>query len=432
MVKWKSFLALLSVVFLLVLLVGSVMLTGRPSAAAFVITGDTEGLLTPCGCRVVPAGGLARRQALLDNVRKMAKGELVIPVELANGFSTRATAKDLLNKEAGGFFSRNGYWVGVGGYDLELGLDKIRALAGKSRLFLAGRNDLDGGESIRLGGWGIGGIGDKGALLRAIFISETQPGGVSMPDPIKALGDEIHKHPAGGYVVFGSLSPETLTVIHKDFPNLIAIVATWQADVTTMPQRVGNTWVVYNGDKGRRYTNLEVSWNGRQFEAWPEGAYLGPEVPTDKAVQAGVDKVLSEARALDQKALEKLGGTVKSARPYVGDATCAKCHAEAHKIWSLSRHAKAYEDLKIDHGELDPACVSCHVTGLGSDGLPASEKLPFIQGVGCEACHGPGGGHPSAKMEKGEVSAESCGRCHTKRDSPLFNAEGYWKLINHK
>ncbi len=429
--NWKPLLALTAIAAGLTILAGALMLLRRPSSVTFVITGDTEGLLVPCGCRVIPAGGLARRQALLDNVRRSAKESLVIPVELANGFSTRATARELINKEIGDYFSRNGYWVGIGGYDTELGLDNIRALSVNSRLFLAGGKNLEPGEDIRLGGWGLGSLGDKGALLRVVFLSQTPPGGAALPDPLETFKEEMKSHPADGVVVFGSLAPETVASLHKEFPDLIAIVATWQNDVTTMPQRAGNTWVVFNGDKGRRYTNLEVSWRGRRFEAWPEGAYLGPEAPSDTRVQARAEKVLEQVRAVDQRELEKLRGTVKSAKPYMGDAACASCHEGAHKIWSLSRHAKAYADLKIDHGELDPACVTCHTTGLGADSLPAAEKLPFIQGVGCEACHGPGGGHPKAPMEKGEVSAAVCGRCHTQRDSPQFNAEGYWKLIDH-
>ncbi len=430
--KWKPLLSLIAMVAGLAIVVGALMLLRRPSAVTFVITSDTEGLLIPCGCRTVPAGGLARRQALLDNVRRTAKENLVIPVELANGFSTRATARELLNKEVGDYFSRNGYLVGVGGYDLELGIEKLRALSAKSRFFLAGQKSLEPGESLRLGGWGLGAIGDKGALLRVVFLSQTPPGGATLPDPLETFREERKKHPADGFVIFGSIAPETVAALHAEFPDLIAVVATWQADVTTMPQRAGDTWIIFNGDKGRRYTNLEIRWNGRRFEAWPEGGYLGPEAPSDPAVQAEVQKVLDQARAIDQSALDKLRGAVKSARSYVGSAACASCHQDAHKSWSLSRHAKAYEDLKIDHGEMAPVCLACHVTGLGSDSLPASEKLPFIQGVGCEACHGPGGGHPKAAMEKGEVSAGVCGRCHTQRDSPMFNAEGYWKLIGHK
>ncbi len=86
---------------------------------------------------------------------------------------------------------------------------------------------------------------------------------------------------------------------------------------------------------------------------------------------------------------------------YVSVKTCKKCHAHESignqfKIWEASTHAGAYLVLKgflgrevgklagIDNPIEDLKCLKCHTTGGG--------KVEDVrdEGVGCEACHGPG------------------------------------------
>jgi len=86
---------------------------------------------------------------------------------------------------------------------------------------------------------------------------------------------------------------------------------------------------------------------------------------------------------------------------YVGNAVCAECHGEEAignqmKIWLASPHARAFSRLSSKKAEeiakknciADPAsdkrCLKCHTTGGGQSPVTAKE------GVGCEACHGPG------------------------------------------
>lgn len=88
-------------------------------------------------------------------------------------------------------------------------------------------------------------------------------------------------------------------------------------------------------------------------------------------------------------------------RTFVGSAACGTCH-DAESIgnqydkWLRSPHAKAVlilgtgpalalaKKLSIPDPSKDLKCLACHTTGGGKD-----EKLRD-EGVGCEACHGPG------------------------------------------
>lgn len=89
---------------------------------------------------------------------------------------------------------------------------------------------------------------------------------------------------------------------------------------------------------------------------------------------------------------------------YIGAAKCGECHSRAYRmtqydIWLSSPHARAVRKLSTDKGheiagrmgiqspEKDHRCLQCHTTGLGES------QNTITEGVGCEACHGPGSGY---------------------------------------
>ncbi len=89
---------------------------------------------------------------------------------------------------------------------------------------------------------------------------------------------------------------------------------------------------------------------------------------------------------------------------YVGINDCKACHSSSgghsqYEQWISGPHAKAYRELKsekakkiaaahsIDKPWEDNRCLKCHTTGGGKNAATRTE------GVGCESCHGPGGGY---------------------------------------
>jgi len=79
----------------------------------------------------------------------------------------------------------------------------------------------------------------------------------------------------------------------------------------------------------------------------------------------------------------------------VGEAACRSCHKAEHKDWSHHPHAQAMTSLGEDAGRVE--CATCHATAARYGGLgtaPATlADLRTDEGVGCEACHGPGAAH---------------------------------------
>ncbi|MBP7582928.1 MAG: cytochrome c family protein [Spirochaetes bacterium] len=100
-------------------------------------------------------------------------------------------------------------------------------------------------------------------------------------------------------------------------------------------------------------------------------------------------------------------GPTKSERAradYVGVGVCQKCHGlesigNQYRIWAASTHASAFVVLKggkgrevaqragVENPSADRKCLRCHTTGGGKSDTTRTE------GVGCEACHGPGSGY---------------------------------------
>jgi hypothetical protein len=137
----------------------------------------------------------------------------------------------------------------------------------------------------------------------------------------------------------------------------------------------------------------------------------------------------------------------KSADPlYVGVKKCKTCHkAEAggaqFKIWSESKHAKAFETLATpkameiakEKGIADPQkadeCLSCHVTGHGEPAEKFKTTFVAADGVGCESCHGAGSNYLKKSVMQGirdekmkaeehgllAVTQETCDKCHNEK-----------------
>ena len=429
--NWKRFAVFLLLICLFSLVLGLLMLVRRPDTITFLITGDTQGYLVPCGCRVVPAGGLARRETVLKTLGRNKKNGMVVPVEITHGFADRGPGREILNREMGNFFNRHSYLVGIGGYDLLLGKKRLNAYCGNgAECFLAGDPAFQASKEFRIGGWGFGPIGAHGACLRLVFLAGNVPGGVALPNPVEALKKEIMLHPADGYIVMGQFSPKTVGAIMKTSKRIIAIIGQWRSSVTLVPQESKDRAMLYIGDRGRRAAILKVSRIAGRWSLLPSIFYLGKIVPSEEKVKKEVAGVLVKVEQVNAEALAQMHRKPLSGGGYVGAKACGRCHAKQYDFWKKTRHASATLDLSIDHQVKNPACLECHSTGLGKEGGYPQGKTD-LSGVQCEACHGPGGGHPGKiKMTKPKLDT-ACEACHTRRDSPSFSAEGYWQLVKH-
>lgn len=149
----------------------------------------------------------------------------------------------------------------------------------------------------------------------------------------------------------------------------------------------------------------------------------------------------------------------ESSFKYTGSKTCKPCHfikkaGAQYKIWLAGPHAKAYETLKsekalqwgkergIDEPIKSEKCVKCHVTAYSVDAKLKGPALKLEEGVGCEACHGPGSEYKKLKIMR-EIYAgnldgkkyglikpteEVCVTCHNE-ESPAYKEFKYEEMI---
>ena len=121
---------------------------------------------------------------------------------------------------------------------------------------------------------------------------------------------------------------------------------------------------------------------------------------------------------------------------YVGVDKCKICHkiektGNQYGIWLKTKHAQAFETLKGQQSKdvakklkiADPLtsekCLKCHITA------PAFQA----EGVGCEACHGPGSLYKTITVMKDKAKAMTLGlidpneklclKCHN-TESPTY------------
>jgi len=137
---------------------------------------------------------------------------------------------------------------------------------------------------------------------------------------------------------------------------------------------------------------------------------------------------------------------------YVGAKACAPCHlapktGAAYKVWQASKHAGAFATLAtpaaqeiakkkgIADAQKSEACLKCHDTAAGVAAARLATTFKAGEGVGCEACHGPGSDYKTMQVMKeidsGKTKGESvglmkgdeklCVTCHN-AESPTFKS----------
>ena len=138
---------------------------------------------------------------------------------------------------------------------------------------------------------------------------------------------------------------------------------------------------------------------------------------------------------------------------YIGSAKCARmCHKGERKgkqweLWQSRKHAGAFETLGTDESKAiakkkgiteDPQkadqCLRCHVTAFGVKKELVEPTCTYDEGVGCEACHGPGSRYRKLSVMKDHEKAIAaglveqneavCTRCHNE-ESPTYKPFKY-------
>jgi hypothetical protein len=142
---------------------------------------------------------------------------------------------------------------------------------------------------------------------------------------------------------------------------------------------------------------------------------------------------------------------------YVGAAKCKMCHrtekqGQQFPLWEARKHSQSFSALSSDKakeiaqgaGVANPAespdCLNCHA--------PLAAKAPEFkeEGVGCEACHGPGSAYKKMSVMKDhaesvkngmteygspEAIKKQCLSCHENAHETTFDFDAAWEKVKH-
>ncbi len=117
---------------------------------------------------------------------------------------------------------------------------------------------------------------------------------------------------------------------------------------------------------------------------------------------------------------------------YTGNDACVVCHELEGATWEYTKHSIAFDTLVTHGDERDAECVSCHVVGFDEPGGYSFERpMPYLEGVGCESCHGRGGPHISPGFIENHDYEATCKGCHNEKHSLGFDYASFRPLISH-
>lgn len=433
--------------------------------AAIVLSGQTFGLLQPCGCSRPQMGGLERRAAFLNTLR--AKGWPLVGFDLGDLYPQKSYVADqakLKYKLAMHALREMGYVaVGVGKGDFAPGIDNLLAeyaLQKEQPPFVLAGNLLgvvDGkpqpredrfpkppgavrpmvglAEVADVGGVPVGVVGVVGKGL-AEEVRKIDPN-FAFEETKETLrkavaGLDAHPRKPRLNVLLYQGTAEDAKKLAADWPQFAVILC--QADDPEPPQfperaNDGKTLVVQVGHKGR-YVGIVGAFKKADggFDLKYQLVPLGEEYITPGAEDAArkanpilplLDTYAEQVR--DRNFLTKVPKTphpsqIQEAKlnlSYVGSERCQACHAAEHAKWKDTPHSHALDALeKIAKRptlrNFDGECVQCHVVGLlHKTGYEDQKTTPHLAHVGCESCHGPGSGHAADPKKPNLLALQS-------------------------
>jgi hypothetical protein len=466
---------------------------GGTGKAALVITGREDGYIEPCGCAGLDRmkGGMARRYVLFEHLRK--EGWPVVGLDvggLSHGFGKEAVLKYQALVESK---IKMGYdAVAFGTDDLQLPAGDLVALAApigdRPSMFLDANVGLFGFDAkileksrvVKADGMRIG----VTAILGKSYQQLVHNAEIEFSDPEKALKPIVPQLQSQAdllVLLAYSTKQEALDLVKK-FPQFGVVVVSEGPEEPPagvpagggryLPPRIPGTktMLITVGHKGQnaivlaffasqtepvlyQRVPLDSRWDEPQYMAWQHQMRL---------IMAGFQDQLKDTGLAGlglrpvPNPLEDLNGT------YIGSEKCKSCHEDSYKVWKKSAHAHAYDTLanrdptvKVDPPRnFDPECISCHVVGWNPEGFfpyvggfVSEKKTPQLKNVGCEDCHGPGQRHAAVeegsnealqktlrkavRLTKEEARKQQCVTCHDIDNSPAFDFDKYFPLIEH-
>ena len=448
----------------------------RDPEVTIVVVGNQRGKLKPCGCSEPQMGGLERLGAFLDGLRHIRKdasiGVLSMGWSMADRGEAQAETKAALYRRAIALLGFDAHLLGTTDlstaamaqpFESEHALDRPAPpantkLSERGPLAQAAQTTpivdlkvgaldvralslLDTAHFGRLGGVADGVFPPDGAMGRlppredALWVVSTDATGETI-ERVRAAMRRL-----GPSVIIDFERGAGLDVV-EDMPlerePLLVSLSTYGKDVGVL--------------------DLERDGEGQWRLSW-HVVSLYPGIGSKKSeARLEIGKLFEfyKSEVRDREFLRSFPSyrEEKHAR-YVGSGRCAECHEEIYDDWTNTAHAYALETLVKRRYHWDPECVRCHVVGFerlndgrwtrASSAFVDPERTPYLAGVGCESCHGPGAAHLEDPTDEGvfgeggtmrrNPSRRVCETCHDVENSHAFPEhyeDRYLPRVDHR
>ncbi len=429
-----------------------------------VLSGQTYGYLSPCGCSRPQKGGLERRYNLIQSLKD--KGWHVIGLDLGDAAAQKGVHKQNLLKYRTTMraLAEMGYaGIGLGEYDFAEQLFELLAEytlnnPGKPPVVLAGNlvgvqrgpdgkptrvftreEYFPGGDKNRpmveavevVATPGQPALGVVGVVGNEVGVKVEKQDGqfafLANPEFLPKALAALNAHPARPElrVLLYAGSSEKAKALAAAFPQFQLILCQSESDLPPQFPTVvnnGKTQIVEVGHKGQHVGVVGVFKTGAGYELKYQLVTLGEEYLTPDNPQAEkANKVLQLLEEYAQEVKDRNLLAEFRKRPlqhpaqvqmpganltYVGSEACAKCHPAEFKQYQTTKHSHAYDALvkvarRPSNRQFDGECVVCHTVGFEYvGGYENEQKTPHLKNVGCESCHGPGSGHAAQPGNK--------------------------------
>ena len=410
--------------------VASCILVSQPARNSDVITvfltGNTLGVLKPCGCSGGQLGGLERRPVIFSTVA--AKSRMIVDTGLfvdSDGeqdlikFDIMTRALDLLDYDL----------VNLTEEDVRIAENLgLKSIISSFFNIITSQKSADSNLPAAF---------TKKFLLKDKTLAVTVAAYDVEKAPIEGI-EKLFPHEDGlqqiNILILNRHFPEVISSI-KNKPFVDCLICPAESDEPVLlSARNKRPLVISVGRFGRYICRLQIKPDkGKPKLSFDTIAVTEQLDPNSSLVSLYQDyqQLVKEADLLKAYPRFILPGGLQ----YSGSNSCRPCHSYEYEKWSTKSHAHAYDTLKKAGSEVDPECVLCHVVGLKYEGGFVSEQeTTDLKDVGCEVCHGPGSEHiKSLGQTKTAGPKMECIDCHTPENSGNYagNEDVYFQKIIH-
>ena len=415
-----------------------------PSSLHIVVSGDTAGWITPCGCTANQSGGLERRASLL---KSLGPSDCIVYLDVGGSAAGKSAYHQvklksiLLGDQLMGLELHN-----IGAPETQLPPETLFQIAKETKtqwlsanLQAANANGSAPDEALAAYR-----IIERGGV-RILVTSVIDPNLVKNTmwktrDASSSVLQVLQKEKADIKIVLAYMDEPGLKALAESLPEVDFIVG-GPTGQTLSPTRVGPVEIMSATNKGKFLARIELQKKDKAWKPVKRGALeVTSTLPLESAQSKNLDDYLTTLGKLDFSAEEtglvaSQSATSGNQADYriAGSDSCMQCHKKDDSSWHASKHSHAWQTLIDKRSHVDPSCQLCHTTGYGiSGGFAQVAKSSQMVNVGCESCHGPSQAHVmNPKTKTAYLSREQCVRCHDHENSPEFEYDKYWAKITH-